>query len=365
MREDSPQLVRSLDAIAGVLAGLSDERSDTPDAFYDSLCASVCSLTSLRRAVIFRWDSARRRVRAAGSHDIDLAIFADDYVNVDVLPAARDALERDEVVESRDPGLSERYAPLVTDRSIVVTPMVGGDRWVGVMIGDRLPDAPPLSDAERHLLWSLGKAAALAATARIATHQELRARDLEARIDLARELHDGVIQRLFGISLVLSGAGPLDTETRARAAAELQAALGDLREALQRPLARRSRPTGTTLADELVRLGREHVEIGLHLAAGAAELVPEHLEPLAQSVLVEAIRNAKKHAEPTTVAVRISRADGAFVLDIVNDGVDGIAGRSGMGLRLAALEALHEGGLLEFGPHGTGTWQVRLAVPDV
>ena len=116
MREDSPQLVRSLDAIAGVLAGLSDERSDTPDAFYDSLCASVCSLTSLRRAVIFRWDSARRRVRAAGSHDIDLAIFADDYVNVDVLPAARDALERDEVVESRDPGLSERYAPLVTDR---------------------------------------------------------------------------------------------------------------------------------------------------------------------------------------------------------------------------------------------------------
>ena len=34
-----------------------------------------------------------------------------------------------------------------------------------------------------------------------------------------------------------------------------------------------------------------------------------------------------------------------------------------MGLRLAALEALQRGGVLEFGPTGDGDWRVRLMVP--
>ena len=34
-----------------------------------------------------------------------------------------------------------------------------------------------------------------------------------------------------------------------------------------------------------------------------------------------------------------------------------------MGLRLAALEAISSGGVLEFGERGGGNWQVRLAVP--
>jgi hypothetical protein len=34
-----------------------------------------------------------------------------------------------------------------------------------------------------------------------------------------------------------------------------------------------------------------------------------------------------------------------------------------MGLRLAALEAIHVGGVVEFGGRANGVWQVRLAVP--
>ena len=34
-----------------------------------------------------------------------------------------------------------------------------------------------------------------------------------------------------------------------------------------------------------------------------------------------------------------------------------------MGLRLAALEALQSGGVIEFGEREPGTWQVRLVVP--
>ena len=45
-----------------------------------------------------------------------------------------------------------------------------------------------------------------------------------------------------------------------------------------------------------------------------------------------------------------------------------ISGRSrtisGMGLRLASLEALQVGGLVEFGEREPGVWRVRLAVPQ-
>ena len=36
--------------------------------FYDRLCEAVCRLGHMRRALIFRYDNARRRVRAAGAY---------------------------------------------------------------------------------------------------------------------------------------------------------------------------------------------------------------------------------------------------------------------------------------------------------
>ena len=56
--------------------------------------------------------------------------------------------------------------------------------------------------------------------------------------------------------------------------------------------------------------------------------------------------------------------DGVFVLEVVNDGVNGSSPRTtGMGLRLAAFEALQAGGFIEFGARDGDKWQVRLVVP--
>ena len=52
------------------------------------------------------------------------------------------------------------------------------------------------------------------------------------------------------------------------------------------------------------------------------------------------------------------------MLEVINDGVKDARGRAGMGLRLAALEALQSGGVIEFGERAPGTWQVRLVVPN-
>jgi signal transduction histidine kinase len=232
-----------------------------------------------------------------------------------------------------------------------------------VILADRLLAAPPLDASERHLLWTLGKAVALASVVRIVATQAEKAAQLEQRIDLAREIHEGVIQRLFGVSMALDGDGDLPAPARRRCASETQTALADLRRALQRPLGRRSRETQTTFMAEVERLSRVHPDLGVTLEPSGQAAVPAALEPLAQSVLAEAVRNAHKHAQPSQVRVRVGQADGTFVLEIVNDGVAVRPRQAGMGLRLAALEALQHGGIVEFGEREPGTWQVRLLVP--
>jgi signal transduction histidine kinase len=338
------------------------------DGFYDRLCQAVCRLTPMRRAVIFRYDSARRRVHAAGAHGLDLRQFEDAHVSVESLPMTAESLREDRLVEAtgdlRDQVPPEFRGLFAEPVRLVCAPMAAAGRAIGVILADRPLSAPPLDDSERSLLWTLGKAAALASVARIVATQAENSRQLQQRIDLARDMHEGVIQRLFGVSMALDGEGDLPAKARQRCASEVQIALSDLRSALKRPLSRAPRATQTTLFAEVRRLAREHPDLGVTLEAGAEADVPARLEPLAQSVLTEAIRNAHKHAHPTRVSVRVGRRDGAFVLEVVNDGVKNGQRHAGMGLRLAALEALSAGGVVEFGERTPGTWQVRLVVPD-
>jgi signal transduction histidine kinase len=357
-----PGPIEALDAFAEVLADA--EAGSTRDAFYGRLCYAICSLASMDRAVLFRYDDALRRVRVAGAHNLDIKVFEADEVSVDTVAIAREALERDAVIEIHDPSpeaVPERYRALIRDGTLVCVPLVAAGRWIGVALCDRA-SGDTLNQREQHLLWTLGKTAALAAAARIATFEGERARELQHRIDMAREVHDGVVQRLFGVSLALDFDGDFPAEARKRAAAEIQQALAELKSVVQQPLGRAPRPTPTTLAEEIERLAR--ADIGFSLEPLVVGDVPTELEPLAQSVLREALRNAQKHATPTRVTVSADTNDDVFVLEVVNDGVNGKTKQTtGMGLRLAAFEALQVGGFVEFGAREGDKWQVRLVVP--
>jgi len=374
VRADGPALTArpevGIDALELFVEVLSQSEDATSNGggFYDRLCDAVCRLARMRRAVIFRYDSGVRRVRAAGAHGLSLEQFAGAHVTVESAPIAAQSLREDRVIEIEGDMTGQfpaEYADVFPEPvRLVCAPMAAAGRALGVIFADRLLSEPPLDDAERHLLWTLGKTAALASVARLVAKKAEEADQLEQRIDLAREIHEGVIQRLFGISMALDGDGDLPAEARLRCATETQEALSDLRSALQRPLGRAPRATQTTFVAEVERLARVHPDLGVTFAAGGEGDVPHWLEPLAQSVLAEAVRNAHKHANPTRVTVDIGRSDRAFVLEVANDGVTGSGHRAGMGLRLAAMEALQFGGVVEFGQREPGTWQVRLVVPD-
>ena len=212
--------IATVDLLVDVLSQTDESAEGTE--FYSRLAGAVCDLTGMQRAVIFSYDDAQRRARPTGARGISLETFDDVHITMESAPMARRALEQDRVIELR-PGADHEFPPqfaqLVGDHPLIYVPIAAANRWMGVILADPGPGAPPLDDERRDLLWTLGKTVALARSSRIATFHSERARGLEERIPLAREIHDGVIQRLFGVLLALSSAsGELDAASRRRCA---------------------------------------------------------------------------------------------------------------------------------------------------
>jgi nitrate/nitrite-specific signal transduction histidine kinase len=356
----------ALDVIVELLGAMDGAPGPEGEAFYDRLCEACCRVANMDRAGLLLYDDARQLVVPVGSHGMEPSLLANIYGTLEETPIAQVALGEDRVVEvtgGLERWVPERYARLPGVTTLACAPVSAGGRWLGVIFTDRGGGHFELTEEERHAMWTLGKTAALAASVRIATNQQGRARLLQTRIDLAREIHERVVQRLFGVSLVLGSEHGLSDEARRRCADEMQAALADLRDALSRPLAPPSFDTGATLRGELARLDRHYKDLPLELDWQEGVEVPEDVEALAQSVLAEALRNADKHAAPTSVRVHVGRVDGTFVLEVRNDGARAGSRGTGMGLRLAAVEALQRGAIVEFGPEPRAHWRVRLVVP--
>ncbi len=355
----------ALDVVVRLLFELGDAAADS-DPFHDRICEALCRLTSNDRAVLLLYDPARQLVVPAGSHGLAPEILAHVYGSLEETPIAREALARNEVivVDGLAGQVPERYADLPGVAGISCTPVAAAGVWLGVIFADRDGLELELDADERRTMAALGRTAALATTVLQAAAQRERDALLLERVELAREVHESVMQRLFGVSMVLGSERELSAEDAERSAVEIEAALGELRAALDRSLEPTAEPSRTTLRAELQRLGRQYKAVPLSVRWEPGADVPEGLEPLAVSVLGEALRNAEKHADPSEVRIVITRLDGAFALEVRNDGLGSPGGRgSGLGLRLAAYESMQRGGMLEFGREGDDEWRVRLLLP--
>jgi signal transduction histidine kinase len=357
--------VEPLEVFVELLADLDTDTTSTE--FYDRICEAICRLTTMQRAAIFMSQGRGHAVRAVGAHGTSFAELAALRPTLWAAPIARRALVADEVIVVRGPikdAIPAEYADQLGISTLVCTPLSAAGRAYGVICADRGGGEFDLSDGERHLLWTLGKTAALVATARITTREEEQARRLTERLDLAREIHERVIQRLFGVSLALT-APNLDDAQRERSRTELQEAMGELRAALERPLAVRPTDERATLAAELERLARVQAIAGAELTVDWPEgvSVADAHDQVAQSFLVEAMRNAKKHATPSRIDVSLTNDGETFALQVRNDGVAEQPRGAGMGLRLAAFEALQLGGVVEFGECEDRSWRARLVLP--
>jgi signal transduction histidine kinase len=353
--------IASLHLFVSLLGEVEHATPDAPGAFYNRLAEAVCRLGAMQRAVVFVYDDVARRVRVVGSHLVDIELFDGHILAIEKAPIAGRALDLDQVVEGTAEELAAPYDTLLGIERLVCVPLAAGGRGFGVIVAER--GEAPLSDEQREVLKSLGKISALALSARFATRHQVDGRHLADRIDLARDIHERVVQRVFGVVMALQSGALLDESDQRRAAAELGAALDDLREAMARPLAATPKLVTFTLDEELKRLEANAAEVDVAWQDGVE--IPPVFEPVTQSVLGEAIRNARRHAAPERIEVAVRGDADTVELEITNDGVGPAqrTGGAGMGLRVAAFEALQHGASLTFGPAGTDHWHVRLTLP--
>jgi signal transduction histidine kinase len=190
-----------------------------------------------------------------------------------------------------------------------------------------------------------------------------RARLVEAadaeRRRIERNLHDGAQQRLVSVALDLGNVeARLDQDPAAAkqllaaAREELGLALDELRELARgiHPAVLSERGLGPALEALAAR-----ASVPIELEA-LCERLPERVEAAAYYLVSEALTNAARHAEASSVGVRLRCAGGRLRIEVRDDGIGGADARAGSGLRGLAdrVEAL--GGRLELhSPPGAGT----------
>jgi signal transduction histidine kinase len=212
--------------------------------------------------------------------------------------------------------------------------------------------------------------------AAIAEREVLRRQELDLELAAAAErvtrgigqdLHDGLGQRLTGLSLqaaalqrrLATAAEPGHAELAAGIASEARNAVGQAR-----AMAHRLAPlevVDTALGDALHRLAHDAAEAsGLTCTAtcdSAAD--PQQVAMAAEifRIAQEALTNALRHARASTITLSLSRDGGEAVLGIEDDGVGIPPGAAaGMGLRAMAHRAARLGGSITIAaaaPQGT------------
>jgi signal transduction histidine kinase len=207
----------------------------------------------------------------------------------------------------------------------------------------------PNADELRELRQKLVGARAEQDQLRASRARIVQAADAE-RLRLERDLHDGAQQRLVSLLLTLrlierSVADREDLAARiASAGAELALALEELRELAQRlhPAVLATHGLGPALGS-LASRASVPVELSVEPATrpGAA------VETAVYRVVAEAIANAQRRAEATSVQVRVRTADRMLDVEIVDDGLGGVdtspgSALVGVGDRVAALGGTFE-----------------------
>ena len=189
----------------------------------------------------------------------------------------------------------------------------------------------------------------------------------EERRRIERDLHDGAQQRLVALALELRGAqrrlgddpDPEIERLLAASVAELQAAVGDLRE-----LARGVHPAVLTEEGIAAALESLAARTPIPVTVDAPEgRFPGPVEAAAYFVACEALANVVKHAQASSVVIRVDAADGLLVLEVTDDGVGGASSAGGSGLRGLADRVEAAGGRLKVeSPVGGGT-RVEAEIP--
>jgi len=251
---------------------------------------------------------------------------------------------------------------------VLVLPLRTTEKVAGVLVALRRGGATPFSHEQEEMMAAFADQAALAW--QLATSQRL-ARELDIMADrdrIARDLHDHVIQRLFAVGLALQGTIP-----RARSP-EVQQRLSEYVDDLQGVI----QEIRTAIFDlhgpasGMTRLRQRLDEAITQFSDGTLNITTQFVGPLsvvdatladhAEAVVREAVSNAVRHANATTLTVTVKVEDELSV-EVVDNGRGTAERTKRSGLANMRHRAQQVGGTFTVDRPPTGGTLVRWSAP--
>ena len=230
----------------------------------------------------------------------------------------------------------------------VASPLRFGQSLTGVLVTVRALGSAPFDQDDARLVAKFADHAALALREAERQAAQRKSEVFAERDRIARDLHDHVIQRLFGIGLSMlttkrSARPPavvarigMHMEDMQQVVREIRAAIFDLQ---------LDPASGADVRTALKKVITELTDnASLHTAVrmtGPLDLMPADLAQNVEATVREAVSNAVRHAHASELTVTIS-VNGSVVIDVTDNGVGipSAVARSGLhnlGTRAAAL----------------------------
>lgn len=272
---------------------------------------------------------------------------------------------------STEPGESLRESVVRPGTSAAMAlPVRSGDEVLGALSVYRQADAPAFTDAERAMAADFAQQAGVAIQLARGRADRARLALADDRARIARDLHDHVIQRLFGTGLTLQAIAARSPEVADAIGEQVDAidqAIGEIRTAI---FALASRPkSGGALRHRVLDVAADATpglaNPPLVTFSGPVDLlITGDLADDVLAVVRETLANATRHARATRVEVSVTVDDDAVVVTVDDDGV-GLpdAPTRASGTRNLDARATRRGGSFTLSARPTGGTRARWAAP--
>lgn len=275
-------------------------------------------------------------------------------------------------IEGRQPVIDEASGIYLSELGpTMAVPFAGPDERLGALVASRRTGRARFSDGELAMAADFAGQAGVAIALAAAQNNAHRLAVLEDRGRIARDLHDHVIQRLFGAGLSLQAlSATLDPGTGARIQEQvdaLDAAIAEIRTAIFAMTARQdAEPSLRHRVLDVVTdaAGTLPSPPRLVFSGPIDLLVPPEVTEDIIAVVREGLANVARHARASGAVVSLTVTDGSLTIEIVDDGVGidpAVTRSSGTG-NLDA-RAVARGGRFEMRPHEPNGTVLEWTVP--
>ncbi len=260
-------------------------------------------------------------------------------------------------------------------RSFIGTPILLRGEVLGNLYLTEKQGASEFTDDDLEALETLAAQAAIAIENARLYEQAERVSALEERERIRMDLHDGVMQALYGVGLLLEDVAYRLIEEPEHAKSQLghavdrlNAAIADLRGYVLglRPIQASDQPLTESLA-LLADQARSNalIEVDVDVSPDAAARLDRARREAAYYIAADALGNVARHARARRASVRLFASDGRVVLQIADDGVgfDFTSSTLGHGLHNMRQRAFAVGATLDVHSAPGAGARVRLELP--